>query len=228
MPAASKSIARKASPASGSHPSAKPVMPVLDDGRLFYPKPLLTGSERNFLNRLQDAVPEHFVFPQVCMGALIDPPGYFHGAQRARARVPYQSKMVDFVVYDGKKNEVVALVELDDYSHDDEQERDSQRDAITFAAGYATVRVDGRRLPSEAALRDMVVRARARMKASVKVVPLRPGIQQSPAVNWGLFWAGLVLTVGLLGAFTWVILPESRQGHTQVPLAIPVPGFPVH
>jgi very-short-patch-repair endonuclease len=191
-------------------------MPVLDDGRMHYPKPLLTGAERSFLNRLQDAVPEHFVFPQVCMGALVDPPGYFHGVQRVRARIPYQSKMVDFVVYDGKKNEVVALVELDDYSHDNEEERDANRDAITAEAGYATVRVDGRRLPDQAALRDLVLRARIRMRKSAKVVHLRSVKSVGVPARWALFWTGLVLSAALLGAFTWVILPAPRAVSPEV------------
>lgn len=194
-------------------------MPVLDDGRMHYPRPLLTGSERSFLNLLQAAVPEYFVFPQVCMGALVDPPGYFHGAQRIRARVPYQSKMVDFVVYDGKKNEVVALVELDDYSHDSEEERDANRDAITTEAGYATVRVDGRRLPAQAALRDLVVRARARMKKSAKVVQLRPGMSAGASSSWAIFWVGLVFSAVLLGAFTLVAMPAPRQ------VAVVAPGL---
>lgn len=193
-------------------------MPLVDDGRLYYPKPLLTGSERRFLDLLQEAVPEHYVFPQVCMGAIIDPPGYFHGYQRVQARIPYQSKMVDFIIYDSKANKIVCLVELDDYSHDEQKERDHDRDAMTAEAGYATVRVDGRQLPDRETLRHLIRTAKVPRKKNAKAP--RPPLELGETVRWLVFWAGLLLAAALLGTYTWVILPDQRAPESSPPPAV--------
>ena len=184
----------------------KPVMPLLDGGRMHYPKPLLSGSERNFLDVLGEAVPEYRIFSQVCMGALIDPPGYYHGIQRVQARKAYASKIVDYVVYDTAANKVVCLVELDDYSHDNKKEEDAARDAMAAEAGYVTVRADGRWLPSQAALRKSVLEARAGRS--------RKGNRCRTGFTWGYLrqhfhWllAGLALLAagGMLWAFIAVL-----------------------
>jgi hypothetical protein len=184
----------------------RPVMPLLDGGRMHYPKPLLSGSERNFLDLLGEAVPEYRIFSQVCMGALIDPPGYFHGMQRVRARSAYASKIVDYVVYDTSANKVVCLVELDDYSHDNKKEEDAARDAMVAEAGYVTVRADGRWLPSQGALRKSVLEARSGRS--------RKGNQCRNGFSWGFLrknypWLlaclALPAAYGLLVAFISVL-----------------------
>jgi hypothetical protein len=121
---------------------------------------LLTTSEHKFFRQLCEALPEYEVIPQVCMGAIIEPPERYYGEVRERARRTYQAKMVDFTVWDASHNEIVCLVELDDASHDDRKEQDNARDAIVGQAGYRLARVDVRRLPSTTELRERVLRAK--------------------------------------------------------------------
>lgn len=129
--------------------------------RKYFPKPLFTESELLFFAQLREAVPEYLVFPQVSMGALIDPPPTLKGASRARARWGYQSKIVDYVIWDTAQSCIVCLVELDDRSHDYKKDKDAERDAMTYEAGLATIRPDVRDLPTIRALRKMILKAGA-------------------------------------------------------------------
>jgi len=162
----------------------EPFFSAGDEGtrRAYYPKNLLTEAELPFFSQLQQALPEYGVFPQVCMGALIDPPGHLRGEWRKRARYAYQSKIVDFVVWNPELNKVVCLVELDDPSHDNRQDEDAQRDAITAEAGYPTARFDVRKLPDLAAIRQTVITAKVPEKRteSAEVLPFTKPKSGSP------------------------------------------------
>jgi hypothetical protein len=129
--------------------------------RRYVPKQLMTLTERQFRNRLLSVLPHFEVLPQVAMGALIDPAPGLVGEKRQRARWCYQTKMVDFVVYDPKEDRIICLVEWDDASHDsDEQTRkDVERDALALEAGYVTYRFDAREAVGDDELRARVLRA---------------------------------------------------------------------
>lgn len=69
---------------------------------------------------------------------------------RARARNSYSQKIVDYVLEDRATGTVIALIELDDRSHN--SSKDGRRDALTQAAGYRTVRLPaGRVYPAKIA-----------------------------------------------------------------------------
>lgn len=102
------------------------------------PRALLTGNEREFFGRLSRALPGHRIFPQVAMSAILT---------SAKGRSRFDRKVVDFVVCDHAMR-VVALVELDDRTH--ERRRDAARDAMTREAGYRTVRYRSRSKPDAA------------------------------------------------------------------------------
>ena len=51
----------------------------------------------------------------------------------------FNRKVADFVVLDKQFN-VVAIVELDDASHKDKEEKDADRDALIAEAGYRVIR----------------------------------------------------------------------------------------
>lgn len=111
-------------------------------------KSLMTGNEREFCGRLRRALgPRYDVVPQVAMGALIDValprthPQFWPTVER------FSRKIVDFVVCERGSMRVVAVVELDDRTHD--AERDRQRDALMLEAGIRTLRWDSRSKPSE-------------------------------------------------------------------------------
>jgi len=118
-------------------------------------KKLLTANEKEFMGRLRKALPEFQVMAQVSMGALMDvAPG--SSPSPDRDRFLFASKIVDFVICT-PDNEVVALVELDDRTHDVKKDADAQRDALTSIAGYTTIRWDSRRKPSVAEIRKTIL-----------------------------------------------------------------------
>lgn len=117
----------------------------------FKAKPLLTANELEFLARLEAAVPELRFCPQVAMGALLDPavPRGNKAYQQLRNR--FAQKIVDFVAQARSDGSIVAVIELDDRTH--ESEKDSKRDAMLASAGYRVVRWNSKSKPDAAAIR---------------------------------------------------------------------------
>lgn len=115
-------------------------------------KKLLTDNENEFMRRLERALPEYHVMAQVSMGALMDPSPQFE-----HLRYKYASKIVDYVICQKGTKEVVALVELDDRTHDVKKDADAARDMLTASAGYKTLRWDSRRKPSVTQIRNQVL-----------------------------------------------------------------------
>jgi len=110
----------------------------------------LTENEKEFLQRLEAAFPEHRIMAQVSMGALMAPDVPGGTAQYLSIRGRFAQKVVDYVVLDDAL-EVVALVELDDRTH--RLEKDAVRDAMTAAAGYVTLRYLSREKPASQDIR---------------------------------------------------------------------------
>lgn len=113
-------------------------------------RPLLTDNEIEFHERLCAAVPEFQVLAQVSMGALIEPDVAGGDGNWLSIRARFAQKVVDYVVIDDDR-QVLALVELDDSTHD--RRRDAERDAITALAGYTTLRYESRDKPDVDLLR---------------------------------------------------------------------------
>lgn len=123
-------------------------------------KPLMTRNEREFIARLERALPECRVHAQVSMGAIVKPSFAEGGSKRSRSihravRNRFSQKIVDFVLEDRRTGEILALVELDDRTHD--RARDGRRDSITRAAGYLTIRWHSRNRPSDDEIRRRVL-----------------------------------------------------------------------
>jgi hypothetical protein len=107
-------------------------------------KPLLTGNEHEFYQRLTRANAGGHVFPQVAMSALIEAQASSRGRQRsAFGRIA--QKRVDFVLCEGDLG-MICVVELDDKTHD--ATRDRERDALLRSAGIETLRWQSRSKPS--------------------------------------------------------------------------------
>jgi very-short-patch-repair endonuclease len=100
-----------------------------------------------FYQRLKRALPALHVFPQVSFAAFLTDDGRLSGKGRWSVRAKFDRKIADFVICDFDFK-VLALVELDDRTHSAHADR--QRDAITKAAGYQTIRFQSRNKPSEA------------------------------------------------------------------------------
>ena len=111
-------------------------------------KPLLTPNETEFFHRLQRALPAYHVFPQVPFAALLTVDRKLSGKARWSIRARFDRKIADFVVCERLSLKAVAIIELDDRTHNPKADR--ERDAVTEAAGYQTFRFQSKRKPSEA------------------------------------------------------------------------------
>jgi len=78
------------------------------------------------------ALPECTVLAQVSFQALLDTP-------RLEDRNRFNRKSADFVIC-SKNLTPIAVIELDDASHNSKRARDADRDAMLQNAGYQTIR----------------------------------------------------------------------------------------
>lgn len=121
-------------------------------GTKFKQKTLLTPNELEFLGRLETAAPELRFFPQVAMGALLEPAvTRSDGKAYYRLRGMFSQKIVDFVAQRRSDGAIVAIIELDDRTHD--SGKDANRDEMLQSAGYSIVRWKSKRKPNAAEIR---------------------------------------------------------------------------
>lgn len=114
----------------------------------FKRRALMTANELEFFGRLVAALPGHFIFPQVSMGALLDPSS--SNKQRAHGdRLRIAQQRVDYLVCDSRCA-IVAVVELDDRTHS--SQKDQLRDSRLEQAGIRTVRFQSRDKPTPQAI----------------------------------------------------------------------------
>ena len=111
-------------------------------------KPLLTPNELEFFHRLVRALPRYYIFPQVSLGAIMDADSGLTPKQRWIIRSHFDRKIADFIICEPRTLKVIAIIELDDRTHD--PKRDRERDAITRAAGIRTLRYSSSEKPSVA------------------------------------------------------------------------------
>lgn len=122
------------------------------EGAQFKAKPMLTANEWEFLGRLEAAAPELRFLPQVAMGALLEP-AVPRGDRKAyyRLRGMFSQKIVDFVAQRRSDGAVVAIIELDDRTHD--ADKDAKRDDMLKSAGYRIVRWNSKNKPDSSTIR---------------------------------------------------------------------------
>ena len=120
----------------------------------FSAKHLMTETEVLFFGLLRSALPEFHIFPQVAMGALLS-------ASDWRNRSFFAQKIADFVICQSPGMNVVAVVELDDRSHDRKTKKDRTRDQMLTSVGYATIRWDCRAVPTIDQIRGSILTAHA-------------------------------------------------------------------
>ncbi len=117
---------------------------------------LMSPNEAEFFGRLKRALPNFEVLAQVSWGALVEPnvarsSRYYWPIKRA-----YTMRIADYVICARNTMAVVAVVELDDFTHDNKQSADSERDALLASLGFITLRWDSRKKPSQAEIATQV------------------------------------------------------------------------
>lgn len=134
--------------------TSRPAIPVVA-------RRVLTASELVFYRRLIRAL-ENIggvdVMPQVSMSAVMDTRKGLDPQTARATRNRFDRKTIDFVVVDAETN-VLLIIELDDWSHDGQGERDSKRDEITAAAGHRTLRIRGKAAKNDAEVERLVRQA---------------------------------------------------------------------
>lgn len=131
----------------------------------FLPKPLLTRNEMEFYGRLHQALPEFAILPQVALRAFIKPKAAINSSAYWRQLGKIGSKHCDFLICNPNTLDIVAIIELDDRSHN--RTRDAARDALTASAGYLTIRYESRTRPTTMMIR-LDVLAHEKRQASRK------------------------------------------------------------
>lgn len=114
---------------------------------------LMSDNEEEFFGRLVVALPDHYIFPQVAMSALLDAAS--SDKKEAHSdRMSIAQQRVDYVVCT-RRCEVVAVVELDDKTHS--HAKDELRDARLEQAGIRTIRFQARNKPKVEAIRNLIL-----------------------------------------------------------------------
>ena len=118
-------------------------------------KKLLTERERSLYQRLLSLYPDHELFVQVSLSQLIDVPENHPERQSIRNR--FSQLVADFVLCRPDLN-LVAVIELDDRSHErpDRQDADRRKNKALADAGIRLVRIPKGPLPSDQHLRTLI------------------------------------------------------------------------
>lgn len=124
-------------------------------------KRFLTDRELAMLAVIERILPAHRIHAQVAMGALLQVPRQLGRKVSLADRNSFSQKIVDFVVQNRETGAIVALVEVDDYSHN--AATDGKRDAMTSRAGYTTIRIAGKTKPTLANVREALAPLLARV-----------------------------------------------------------------
>ena len=115
----------------------------------------MTNNEFEFFDRLVKALPDHYIFPQVSMSALLEASSS-DKKQAHSDRLRIAQQRIDYVVCDAQC-EVVAVVELDDRTHS--RVKDQARDGRLEQAGIRTIRFQSRNKPTAEVIRATVLPA---------------------------------------------------------------------
>lgn len=119
-------------------------------------KIILTDNEREFFFRLKRALPDFHIFPQVAASAILQVSSAVSKSEHYSLFGTFSQKRVDYVVCEQESLAVIAIIELDDRTHD--AKKDQKRDALFKEAGYQVIRFESRRKPSEKQVADFFAR----------------------------------------------------------------------
>jgi very-short-patch-repair endonuclease len=138
----------------------------------FYAKKPLSVPEQILYFRLSEALPEHIVLAQVGLSRLlgVKKGNNFHAWNNRINRMS-----ADFVVC-AKDSTILAVVELDDSSHNraDRRVADAKKDKALLAAGIRVLRWQAKSLPDGASIRAELVAQPAAPGDASALRPPRP------------------------------------------------------
>jgi hypothetical protein len=132
-------------------------------------KKLMSENEAEFFGRLVAALPDHYVFPQVAMSAILQASSD-NRKQAYSDFLKIAQHRVDYLVCD-KQCAIIAVVELDDRTHS--AAKDALRDSRLEQAGIRTVRVPSKNKPTKEELHNLVVGSSAAKPSLVPVTSLK-------------------------------------------------------
>lgn len=113
---------------------------------------IMTENEREFYGRLLAACPDCQIWPQVPILALVRPDAKEGSRAFWMAFKRISNTRVDWAIV--LDMEVIAIVELDDRSHD--ARKDAQRDKILKSCGYRVVRFNSSRRPDPRQINEAI------------------------------------------------------------------------
>jgi len=113
-------------------------------------KGFITRVEAETLRHIEQLFPHLRVHCQVAMSALIAPAQGLSSKERLWTHRRYGQKVVDFVLQDRASGKIIVLVELDDHTHN--AGKDRERDKITGAGGYPTIRLTAKTRPTRSSV----------------------------------------------------------------------------
>ena len=120
----------------------------------YYKKQLLTKPEQILYFKILEALPEYLIFAQVQLSQIL-------GVEKGYSYSEWYNRInrmsVDFVVCN-KAAEIVALIELDDSTHEkeDRKEADRKKDKACKDAGIRLIRWNVKAIPDKAQIRKAV------------------------------------------------------------------------
>ncbi|GAC1629711.1 MAG: hypothetical protein NVS9B10_21280 [Nevskia sp.] len=123
----------------------------------FYAKKPLSNPEQVLYFRLCKALPEHIVLAQVTLSRIL---GVRKGSNFGEWFNRINRMSADFVLC-SKDSTVIAVVELDDASHEraDRRAADTKKDKALTSAGIRIVRWQAKSIPDEATIKAAFARA---------------------------------------------------------------------
>lgn len=124
---------------------------------IFRARQLMTDNEIEFFARLKAALPDCAIFSQVAMSAVLDVTLPQNHREYWPTRSKFDRKRMDYVVCTSDGKRLIAVVELDDKSHESKRAQDAERDAMLARVGIRTVRFPSYPRPHPREIRAVVL-----------------------------------------------------------------------
>ena len=128
----------------------------------YRPLPIMTNSEVRLYQLLKDALPDAMILTQVQISRLVEVPiDELGGAASARWRSRVAQLSADYVLVDADCRTVLAVIELDDWSHEAAHrvKTDAKKDEALSAAGLPVMRFHGEQMPDADLIRSATIDA---------------------------------------------------------------------